>query len=131
MRKKKGQRNDLPFALSNPEAARNSIQPQPSKGSLLETVFFAELLHASRGIHQLLLTGIERMAVGAYFDVDIARGGARLYGIAAGTGNNRLLVFGMDGFLHGRKFISQPLARFNEGVLRALMMRQNEDQWSG
>ena len=67
--------------------------------ALFETTL--ELVHASAGIDELLLTGVERMALGADFNSDLS--GLR------GTGNDRLaasalyrdfLVFGMDSFLN-------------------------------
>ncbi len=73
---------------------------------LLETVFFVELIHASAGIHELLLSGIERMALGADFNSDVLLRGSRLYDGAAGAFDGGLLVVGMYSFLHGSSPVS-------------------------
>src|SRR3982074_3389914 len=65
-------------------------------------VLLAELVHAARGVDDLLLAGIERMAVRATLDLHImSEGRARLYRITARAGDGDLFVLGMDGGFHG------------------------------
>src|SRR5581483_1100040 len=71
-------------------------------GRPLEAVLPLEALDASRGVHQLLLTGEERMARRADLDVDLGNRGTGLDDAAAGTDDARLLVPRMNAFLHGR-----------------------------
>ena len=73
---------------------------------LLETVFFVELIHASAGVHELLLSGIERMAFGADFNGDVLLCGACLNDSAAGAFDSGLFVVGMYSFLHGSSPVS-------------------------
>src|SRR5580658_615388 len=65
-------------------------------------VLLAELIHPARGVHDLLLAGIERMAVRADFNVEVvAHGRAGLEGVAAAAGHRDLFVVRMNGFFHG------------------------------
>ena len=59
-----------------------------------------ELVNASAGIDEFLLTGEEGMALGADFDLQIAFGGASLNFLAASTLDGALFIFGMDLILH-------------------------------
>src|SRR6202035_2883349 len=64
-------------------------------------VLAAEALHASGGIHQLLLAGKERMAGGADFNADVAfmsRPGNK--GIAARAMHTNFVISGMNGCFH-------------------------------
>src|SRR6202007_3415751 len=63
-----------------------------------------EALDAPTGVHQLLATGVEGMAVGADLDVQLLLSGARDELVAAGTPHVGLHVVGMDACLH-RPFI--------------------------
>lgn len=61
------------------------------------SVFLAELVHATAGIDDLLLAGIEGMAVRADFDLQVVtQSGTRLERVAAGTGHHRVFVLRMD-----------------------------------
>lgn len=61
-----------------------------------------ELSDPAAGIKNLLLAGVEGVAVRADVDLQVlAHGRARLEGIAASAGNVDLGVFGMDGRFHG------------------------------
>ena len=62
--------------------------------SLLESV------NTSAGINELLLTGEERVALGANFYLDILLCGTGLDDVSAVAGNGSLLILGMDTFLH-------------------------------
>lgn len=65
-------------------------------GSASGSVLLAELVHAARGIHDLLLTGIERMAVRADFHLQIVtQGRAGLERVAARAADGDLFVLGM------------------------------------
>ena len=64
------------------------------------TVFALEPLYASSGINNLLLTGEERMACVADFDLDHRHCSASLKSIAANTANFALNVLRVDFGLH-------------------------------
>jgi hypothetical protein len=65
------------------------------------SVLLTELVDASAGVHDLLLAGIERMAVGADFDLQImAQCRTRLERVATGTGHQRVFVLRMNIQLH-------------------------------
>ena len=60
-----------------------------------------ELIHTSAGVNKLLLTGEERMALGANFNFDLAAlGGLGLYGFAACASDDALFVLRMDSLFH-------------------------------
>ena len=59
-----------------------------------------ELVNASACIYEFLLTGIERMALGADFDVHITLNGMGLNGLAASTSDGSFLILGMYSSLH-------------------------------
>ena len=67
---------------------------------LLQAEALVEAINTSTGVNQLLLAGIERVALGADFNLDVLLGGASRKDIAASTTNGRLFVIGMDTFLH-------------------------------
>ena len=61
----------------------------------------SELINASAGINELLLTGEERMALRADVYADLAGlGGTGNEGLAASADDLGLLIVGMDCFLH-------------------------------
>ena len=61
-----------------------------------------EAVHTSAGIDQLLLASVERMALGADFNVDLGLGGAGLDHVAARAGDGAVNVIGMDTLFHLR-----------------------------
>ena len=67
-------------------------------------VFASEFIHAAGAIDDLLLARIERMASGAYVDMQLAvgQGRARLKRVAATAGNGYFLIVGVDLGLHRR-----------------------------
>lgn len=67
---------------------------------IFEPVFLAEAFHTSGGIYNLLFSGIERVAVGADFHLQIAAGRPGLDLVAAAAGDGYFLIFGMYTFLH-------------------------------
>ena len=68
--------------------------------ALVHAVALLEAIHASAGVHQLLTAGVERMALGADFDLELALNGTALESLAASAANDALTVCGMDILLH-------------------------------
>src|ERR1051325_8948704 len=66
----------------------------------LHLVLLHKLLHAALGVHDLLLTGEERVALRADLDSDGRLRRARLEAISAGTGYGRRHIFRMDSLFH-------------------------------
>ena len=67
---------------------------------LLQTKSLVEPIKTSTGVTQLLLAGIERVALGADLNADVLLGGTGRKDVATGTANSSLFVLGMDTFLH-------------------------------
>ena len=67
---------------------------------LLQAESLVEPINTSTGVNQLLLAGIERVALGADLNADVLLGGAGRKDVATGTANRGLFVLGMDTFLH-------------------------------
>jgi hypothetical protein len=64
-------------------------------------IALVEPIHASRGVDQLLLTGKERVASRADFDVQVAFfGRASLKGLATSAANGNFYVFRMNSWFH-------------------------------
>lgn len=61
-----------------------------------------EALDASTGVDELLLAGVERVALVAKLDLHLGHGSVRLEGVAAGARHRALDILGMDTLLHGR-----------------------------
>ena len=78
--------------MTEPFAAINNIE--------LQTVLLVELINAAAGVDELLLAGVEGMALGADFDGDVLLGGAGGDDFAAGAADGGLFVLGMDSGLH-------------------------------
>ena len=68
--------------------------------SLLQAESLVEPINTSTGVNQLLLAGIERVALGADFNSDVLLSGTGRKDVATGTANGSLFVIGMDTFLH-------------------------------
>ena len=65
-----------------------------------------ELIHTSAGINKLLLTGEERMALGANFNSHLAAlCGLGCYCFAASATNYALFIIRMDSGLHFTKYL--------------------------
>ena len=73
----------------------------PFLRTLLEAVLPVEFINAAAGVDQLLLAGVERVALGANFNGDVLLGGAGLDHIAAGAADRGGFIIGMDSCLHG------------------------------
>ena len=67
---------------------------------LLQVETLVETIDTSTGVNQLLLAGIERVALGADLNSDLLLGGAGGKGVTAGAANGGLFVVGMDAFSH-------------------------------
>ena len=67
---------------------------------LIEIETSLESVNASAGVYELLLTGVERMALGANFHLDILLGRLCLDHVAAVACDGRLVQYGMDVLLH-------------------------------
>ena len=73
-----------------------ATRPSP----LLQAELFVKAIHATAGVHQLLLTGVERMALGADFNLDIATGGGGLDHLATCATDRGGLVLRMNSLFH-------------------------------
>ena len=67
---------------------------------LLQAESLVETINTSTGVNQLLLAGIERVALGADFNSDVLLGGAGGKSVATSTANRSLFVVRMDAFSH-------------------------------
>ena len=77
-----------------------SLESSLSRGS--GSVLLAEFVHATRGVEDLLLARVERMAVCADFDLEVvSQSRARLERIPAGAGDVDFFVVGMRIGFHG------------------------------
>ena len=96
---------------------------------LLTAEALVEALNTSAGVNQLLLTSVERMALGANFDVDLGLGRTSLNDVAASTSDGAVNVVRMDTLFHSFHLISGsdllgpylmyvPITTFNIGYPR-------------
>ena len=67
---------------------------------LLQIESLVETINTSTGVNQLLLAGIERVALGADFNSDVLLGGTGRKDVATSATDHGLFVSGMDAFLH-------------------------------
>ena len=67
---------------------------------LLQIETLVEPINTSTGVNQLLLAGIEGVALGADFNSDVALGRTGSKSVTASATNSSLFVIGMDTFLH-------------------------------
>ena len=82
---------------------RNSLrhsEREPVCKALLEAETLLETIDASAGINQLLLAGVEGMALGADIHLQFLLGRTGLKRLTAHAANDALAVVGMDLFLH-------------------------------
>src|SRR5262245_14835902 len=84
--------------------AGNSIPPASERvlggRRLPAPVLFLEALDSTRGVHELVLTGVERVALGAHFDADVGPGGTGVNHLAARAGDGRVHIVRMNTHLH-------------------------------
>src|SRR5258706_15206732 len=85
-----------------PSSRSNMAQRLPAASGLgaFLGVAAAEAFDTARGVEDLLLSGVERMAVGANLDMDLRERGARFDFITARTDDRALLVRRMNAFFH-------------------------------
>ena len=67
---------------------------------LFQTKSLVETIDTSTGVNQLLLAGIERVALGADLNTDLLLSGTTGKSVTAVAANGCLFVVGMDAFLH-------------------------------
>ena len=67
---------------------------------LLQIESLVEAINTSTGVNQLLLAGIERVALGADFNSDVLLGGTSRKDVATSTTDGSLFVVRMDAFSH-------------------------------
>lgn len=81
------------------------------KGGLKQTAFLAmilllktettvETINTSAGVNQLLLTGVERMALRANFNTDFGLSGTSVDNLTASAGDGAIHIVGMDSLFH-------------------------------
>ena len=75
--------------------------------SLLDAVLLVELINAAAGIDELLLAGVEGVALRADLNGDILAGGAGLDDGAAGAADDGGLIIGVYSCLHNSFSSSQ------------------------
>jgi hypothetical protein len=78
----------------------STLKVEPSCTGLFHAVFALKAFDASGGIDQALLSGVERMAIRAHFNVNFRQGGTRFEGIAACASNQAAAVLGMNISFH-------------------------------
>ena len=83
---------------AQPDLLSLLVLTQAIKGS--HSVALLELVDASAGVYDLLLAGVEGMALGADINSKFLLGGAGLEGFTAYAANHGLAVIGMDVLLH-------------------------------
>lgn len=98
-----------PVALRALQSSQNRAQKQKkvrttyavrTSAILLQAKSLVETVNASTSINQLLLAGIEGVALRADFNLDVLLGGTGRKDVATGTADGGLFVLGMDIFLH-------------------------------
>ena len=67
---------------------------------LLQAVFLVETVDTSTGVNKLLLAGVERVTLGANFNLELTLDGTALEGLTASATNDALTVIGVDILLH-------------------------------
>ena len=67
---------------------------------LLQAKTLVEAINTSTGVNQLLLAGIERVALGADFNANVLLGRTGRDDVTTGTADGGLFVVRMDTFLH-------------------------------
>ena len=67
---------------------------------LLQAKTLVETINTSTGVNQLLLAGIERVALGADLNTDVLLSGTGSKSVTTGTADGGLFVLRMDAFSH-------------------------------
>jgi hypothetical protein len=88
-----------------------------------------EFLNATCGVHDLLLAGVERMALGTDFDVEIATsGGAGLELVAATAGDSHVRIIWMNIGFHARVSFSSFWAK--GAIINEMRELINHSPWN-
>jgi hypothetical protein len=95
------------FVLFGAAKAATLLRSPRLRDGLLHAITLAEFLDAASGVDDLLLAGIERMAGGADFDVQLffAQRGAGYESVATRAGDGDFFVIGMNAGFHGNSLI--------------------------
>src|SRR5690606_1503627 len=105
-RERQGPTTDVRFRRTRPAAAGRLQRLRPRRFSseklLLVAVTLLEARHATTGVHDLLLAGVERVALRAHVGTHGALGDGALCleGVAAGARDSGGHVLGVNVFLH-------------------------------
>lgn len=75
------------------------------KKLLINTVFLIEFIYAASCLSGFLLAGVERVALGAYFYMDLLLCGSGSKLVAAVTGYFCLKILGLNAFFHFFTFL--------------------------
>ena len=86
--------------MTHRQKKKSALQTVVRTSFLLQTKSLVEPINASTGVNQLLLAGIERVALGADLNTDLLLSGTAGKGVTAVAANGCLFVVGMDAFLH-------------------------------
>ena len=78
----------------------HSSSSTPYLSHLLNAILTIELINTSTGSGSLLLAGVERVALGTNFNVNVLLGGACYKLISTVANNLCLVIIRMDSFLH-------------------------------
>ena len=90
--------NALPHIFYKKVKARTAFAVQASY--LLQIESLVETINTSTGVNQLLLAGVERVALRADFNSDVLLSGTGRKDVATSATDRCLFVIGMDTFLH-------------------------------
>src|SRR5580765_732038 len=92
--------------MDKEKAGRSSIPPASERvlrrRQRLALVLLLESLDPTGRVHELVLTGIERMALGAHFHADVGLGGTGVNHLAARARDGRVHIIRMNTHLHCR-----------------------------
>ena len=80
--------------------SRGMIFLNSGKIRLLDAVLLVELINTAARIDELLLAGVEGVALGADLNGDVLTGGAGLDDLTAGAADGGRLIVGMNSGLH-------------------------------
>ena len=86
--------------MNKKKKIRTAYTVRISSVFLLQVKALVEAINTSTGVNQLLLAGIERVALGADLNTNVLLGRTSGKDIAACTADSGLFVLGMDTFLH-------------------------------
>ena len=124
----------LPPCFAQTSFAHSELLTKRKKGGSTTALFdialfhvetLLEAIHASACINQLLLAGVERMALVANLNVDVTTGGTSFDLVAACTSDRGFLVLRMDAFSH----FGSPLSGFDSRGHALYMCPSQPSKW--